>query len=296
MGGARAPRAPAPPRRPTIATPSPRTSDTSSPALSLAALEGWHRALAEAHARCRQPGFTEALIAAIDRLVPTESTLVILEDARQAPRLLYQRGIPPEGRDRILGRYFSRGYLLDPFCLAVDQGLGEGFHHLAEIAPDDFFRSEYYRVYYLEAGSVEDCYFLLDLAPGQRISICLYHGLSAAPFTQPELDTLRALAPMVLALGHHHWQTADTPPADASPNPLTDRLRGAFQRFGAERLTEREQQVCRLLLRGHSAKSSARELDISPETVRMHRKNLYAKFAVSSQAELFSIFIDWIDR
>lgn len=228
--------------------------------------------------------------------MPTESALVILEDARQAPRLLYKRGIPPQGRDRILGRYFSRGYLLDPFCLAVDQGLGEGFHYLAEIAPDDFFRSEYYRVYYLEAGSVEDCYFLLDLAPGQRISICLYHGLSATPFTSEELDTLRTLAPVIQALGHRHWQTADPPPSDATPNPLTEHLRGAFQRFGADRLTEREQQVCRLLLRGHSAKSSARKLDISPETVRMHRKNLYAKFAVSSQAELFAIFIDGIDH
>ncbi|WP_136247075.1 helix-turn-helix transcriptional regulator [Halomonas borealis] len=285
------------PRRFTIAIPSPRdTADTPPPELTLAALERWHHALAEADERCHEPDFAEALIAAIDCLVPTESALVILEDARQAPRLLYQRGIPAEGHDRILGRYFSRGYLLDPFCLAVDQGLAEGFHHLGEIAPDDFFHSEYYRVYYLEAGAVEDCYFLLDLAPGQRISLCLYHGLSATPFTRPELETLRALAPMILNLGHRHWQPADPPPIDASPNPLTDLLRGAFRRFGADRLTEREQQVCRLLLRGHSAKSSARELDISSETVRMHRKNLYAKFAVSSQAELFAIFIDWIDR
>ncbi|MDR5868455.1 helix-turn-helix transcriptional regulator [Halomonas koreensis] len=248
--------------------------------------------------RCGGDGFAEALVAAIDALVPIESALVILEDARAAPRLIYKRGIPARSRDRILDRYFSRGYLLDPFCLAVDQGLGEGFYRLADIAPDDFFRSEYYRVYYLEAGSVEDCYFLLDLAPGQRISICLYHGLSASPFTRGELETLRALAPAILALGRRHWQSDDVP-AEAdhpSPSPPAPRLRDAFDRFGEDRLTERERQVCQLLLRGHSAKSSARRLEISPETVRMHRKNLYAKFEVNSQSALFAIFIDWIDR
>ncbi|MDL4861340.1 LuxR C-terminal-related transcriptional regulator [Halomonas elongata] len=299
MGGAGATLAPALPRRPIITTPSPHTPDTPSPGLSLAALEGWHSALAEAHARCRQPGFTEALIAAIDRLVPTESTLVILEDARQAPRLLYQRGIPPEGRDRILGRYFSRGYLLDPFCLAVDQGLAEGFYHLDDIAPDNFFNSEYYRVYYLEAGSVEDCYYILDLTPERRISISLYNGLTATPLTSTQRAILQTLDPMVRTLARYHWQNlderVDTLPPPFAPSPGGGKLREAFLRFGEDRLTMREREICHLLLRGHSAKSSARELSISPETVRLHRKNLYAKFDIGSQSALFAIFLDWLD-
>ena len=59
-------------------------------------------------------------------------------------------------------------------------------------------------------------------------------------------------------------------------------------------LTEREREIAHLLLRGHSVKSSARVLEISPETVRMHRKNLYTKLEISSQAELFALFIDWL--
>jgi DNA-binding CsgD family transcriptional regulator len=50
------------------------------------------------------------------------------------------------------------------------------------------------------------------------------------------------------------------------------------------------------LLRGHSVKSSAKVLEISPQTVCMHRKNLYTKLAVNSQAELFALFIDWLTR
>ena len=43
-------------------------------------------------------------------------------------------------------------------------------------------------------------------------------------------------------------------------------------------------------------KSTAQELGISPETVRMHRKNLYLKLDINSQSELFAQFIGWLRR
>ncbi|MFS9669593.1 hypothetical protein Q6291_32860, partial [Klebsiella pneumoniae] len=78
----------------------------------------------------------------------------------QPPHLLYQQGIPRAYQDEIIHRYFSRGYLLDPFCLAVDKGLAEGFYHLAQIAPDDFFNSEYYKTYYLRSGGAQESYYI----------------------------------------------------------------------------------------------------------------------------------------
>ena len=39
-------------------------------------------------------------------------------------------------------------------------------------------------------------------------------------------------------------------------------------------------------------KSIAEKLFISEHTVSLHRKNLYAKLKLTSQAELFSLFID----
>ena len=49
-----------------------------------------------------------------------------------------------------------------------------------------------------------------------------------------------------------------------------------------------------MILRGHSVKSTASQMSISPETVRMHRKNLYLKLEVGSQSELFALFIEWL--
>ena len=55
-------------------------------------------------------------------------------------------------------------------------------------------------------------------------------------------------------------------------------------------------EISQLLLRGHSSKSVARELDIAPGTVMVHKRNLFAKLNISSQYELFSLFIDELGK
>ncbi len=265
-------------------------------------LQRWNTALVAMADACGSDAFADTLTAAITTLAPIESLLIILESEDKPPRLLYQHGIPDASRERVIDRYFSRGYLLDPFCFAVDQGLRQGFYHLADIAPDHFFESEYYRVYYLDAGSVEDCYYILDLAPGRRISISLYNGISASPLDRDSLAILRTLEPVVRRYVFQHWgqrrppSSGDDEPGSHERARFNQRLREAFLSFGEGLLTQREREVCHLLLKGHSAKSSARALHISPETVRMHRKNLYSKLDAGSQADIFSSFIDWLKR
>ncbi|MHC3128084.1 hypothetical protein OB03_12720 [Brevundimonas sp. GN22] len=53
----------------------------------------------------------------------------------------------------------------------------------------------------------------------------------------------------------------------------------------AERLTPREAELLSLFSRGHSYKSAARELGISPLTVGDHVKAIYRKLAVNSRSE-----------
>ena len=73
---------------------------------------------------------------------------------------------------------------------------------------------------------------------------------------------------------------------------MHQRLTQCFDRFGEGTLTQRERQITQLLLRGHSSKSVARELDIAPGTVMVHKRNLFSKLGITSQYELFSLFID----
>lgn len=52
------------------------------------------------------------------------------------------------------------------------------------------------------------------------------------------------------------------------------------------RLTEREEQVLRLIIEGKSNKEIAAELGISPKTVSVHRTNIMTKFKVQNTVEL----------
>lgn len=64
-----------------------------------------------------------------------------------------------------------------------------------------------------------------------------------------------------------------------------------FQSFGQEVLTKRERSVVRMILTGHSSNAITLNLGISLPTVKTHRRNIYAKLQISSQAELFSLFV-----
>jgi DNA-binding NarL/FixJ family response regulator len=50
-------------------------------------------------------------------------------------------------------------------------------------------------------------------------------------------------------------------------------------------LTAREHDVLALLVRGHSYKMAAAQLEIGVETLRFHIKNIYAKLHVNSKSE-----------
>jgi DNA-binding CsgD family transcriptional regulator len=97
---------------------------------------------------------------------------------------------------------------------------------------------------------------------------------------------------VVIAAAERHWRglsqrfdaAPETPPAETT-------LREAFAAFGRHRLTQREGEVVAMVLRGHSSEAIATALKIAPGTVKIHRKNIYAKLGIGSQAELFSLFL-----
>nr|WP_255493832.1 helix-turn-helix transcriptional regulator [Pseudomaricurvus sp. HS19] len=69
-------------------------------------------------------------------------------------------------------------------------------------------------------------------------------------------------------------------------------VEGRLRSFGAELLTEREQDVAQLMLRGCKTTEIANLLGITESTIKVHRKHLYAKLQINSQAELFGLFMD----
>ena len=111
-------------------------------------------------------------------------------------------------------------------------------------------------------------------------------------FADEECGMLGLLSSWVLALMQQHWQQRSQRLLPAAPQEeMATQIRDALSHFGASVLSERELEIARLILRGYSSKAMAERLAISPETIKVHRRHLYAKLDISSQPELFSLFI-----
>ena len=65
---------------------------------------------------------------------------------------------------------------------------------------------------------------------------------------------------------------------------------------GEDLLTGREREVTQLVLRGHSAKSIANLLGITPGTVNIHRGKIYQKFGISGQGDLLFLFFSKLSQ
>ncbi|MFC6978671.1 helix-turn-helix domain-containing protein [Microbulbifer taiwanensis] len=98
---------------------------------------------------------------------------------------------------------------------------------------------------------------------------------------------MRSLFPLVKSLLRKWMQDRDTAESESFGN----RLDSALENFGTSVLTRRECEVLHMTMRGHSIKSMAERLDASVDTIKTHRKHIYTKLDITSQSELFYLFI-----
>jgi DNA-binding CsgD family transcriptional regulator len=92
----------------------------------------------------------------------------------------------------------------------------------------------------------------------------------------------------VLSAMRRHLQLM--PPEGATAEPVAGDLATLLDRFDA-RLSVREIETARLILQGFSSKAIAQHMGISPETVKVHRRNVYHKLNVTGHGELFALVL-----
>ncbi len=194
--------------------------------------------------------------------------------------------------------YLKGPYLLDPFFKACDRRVDTGLYRLRDIAPDRFYQSEYYRSYYVQTGLSEEICYTIYLLNGVSVAISLMRAGGKPKFSAREFKLLERVAPIVNSLAQHHWQDVHNQfEADPSAFETVENhtiIENTVSALFSPRITPRETQVVAQVLEGHSSDSIARSLGISVGTVRIHRRNVYAKLDISSQQELFSIFFQTI--
>jgi len=183
--------------------------------------------------------------------------------------------------------YLSGAYLLSPFYdYGVTQGK-EGVATLDEIVPDDFYHSAYYEGYFRQSKLVDETCFCVQGKDNNVYLLSLGRTKSLPKFSGRVLERLRELYPIFSSAVKKHDQTQSLPERHSHLA-----IKEYIAQFGMDVLTPREHEVTLLLIRGYSSKAAARMLDISYETERVHRKNIYQKLGVNSQQALLAKIFD----
>ncbi len=242
------------------------------------------------------PALPQALADLLRQVAPFTYTVVFGYIGSDRPLDLYD-DFPPGKRKIFVTDYQAGPYLLDPFYLAATRPVAPGLYRLRDMAPDRFYQGEYYRNYYAQTGLAEEIAYFIDLPDRTMIALSLMRAEKT--FSQREFAALRAVFPFVAAIAQRHWGAAGLASgAEARPPGLRRDRRTVthdVSSFGIGILTAREREVAEFTLKGHSAESAGQILGISPGTVRIHRRNIYAKLRINSQGELFSLFLATLD-
>ncbi|WP_146256054.1 helix-turn-helix transcriptional regulator [Aestuariivirga litoralis] len=244
-------------------------------------LEQWSRAVADIAAAQRGPSFVPALLASVKRLVDFDFVMVFAYAGTARPLTLADT-LDAQRHGIIAEDYADGPFLLDPFFRLVEEGRRTGCYRLHDIAPDHFRRSEYFRIHYGRTGIGEEIGVFFDIGGGLTGVTSFGRWDSSPPITRADLDLLRALEPAIGALCAAHWSNLHARREPPQPRTAQPSLAS---------LTLREREIITMVLRGHSTESIAMQLGISPGTVKIHRKNIYRKLKVSTQAELFAAFL-----
>jgi len=234
--------------------------------------------------------FPESLVYAIEGLTHLDNGLIVFYGKNTKPVNIYDNA-EESLRYQNIDAYFEGAYLLDPYYRAGLEGIETGLYHLSDISPPGFYNSEYYKRFFRSSMISDEVGFIVHLEENCFANVSLVNLFGSPAFSKTEINRLRLALPVVRDIlekyrGHQKEQVGEDAPQ------LHSQLEAALSVFGSSVLTRRECEIVRMYLHGHSTKSIAERLFISDHTVSLHRKNLYAKLKVSSQAELFHLFIE----
>jgi DNA-binding CsgD family transcriptional regulator len=270
-----------------------KPSRTNIPGQAAAALWAWSLPFARSIQAVGTPDFWPHLESTIATLVQFDICMVFAYCGSARPFIVYDN-LPPALAQLVVHDYLLGPYLLDPFYNALCQGKTTGTARLREIATDRFMQSDYFIHHYQKLGISDEFGFFIPTPDRINLILSITRSTGQALFSAADRRLLTAIEPMVRALasGQRVNPLSGGQPDAATFSPATgDGLLPALAGFGTDLLTSRESEIVDLILKGHSTNSIAATLRISSGTVKTHRKNIYRKFALSSQAELFSLFI-----
>ena len=254
-------------------------------------LSKWNRDLSRAIGALGTDQFFPALVAAINGQVKIDYPQFWLYHNELPPRVLYH-DIPEEAVASQIDSYLEGPFREDPFFQTSMDRPRSKIYRLSRITAGKLQQSDYYLDYYSDTGTVDEAIYLSKLQGGNVINFSMMRLPKNGVVSEEEYERLYILAEPVSELLKSHSVHGDFSTTYLIQPGIDHQIDLAFQTFGSSLLSPREKDVLELMLRGYGTNVSAERLGIALETVRRHRKGIYRKLDVSSQTDLFSLFIN----
>lgn len=241
--------------------------------------------------------FYRAMAHFLRRCIAYDNVIVIIFQGTATPSVLYREIHGPDVFSFVEEQYLPAAYLLDPiYHFHLNRG-APGLYRLLDMAPDQFRRSRYYKWYYGKIGITDEISVILPAGDNATLTISMGKDVSSDQLFSPKAEeTLRRYESVIMALLKAHLAAQETPvPVKTESQSITDSLIAAMRSLHNVTLSRRQAEVALLILQGHSSPSIGLHLDISPQTVKVFRKQLYGKCNLSSQAELFALMMPLLE-
>ena len=190
---------------------------------------------------------------------------------------------------RVIAPYISRPaiYEADPVIATFRDSDADGICNLAELRDAAFYNSTYYKEYYRDTLLEDETGVNLRLGATNRLVI----SLGSRDRQLPDVSHREAMAqwlPCISALCRRHWQLRKSgrPIAPAELAPAAPHRLCGQAALDSAGLSAREQQILDGVMAGRSNKLLARELGLSPETIKTYRRRMLKKLDVGSSRDL----------
>ncbi len=261
----------------------------------------WDRHLARMIERVDSDELPAQLVAGLSGLISFTMATMFIMRGQSRPICIYENF--PDSINKIgIENFVSGTYVLNPVYRAHLNGIKQGVHRFRDLAPDDYFSSGFTETHKVILAPDEEIAHLTEgwprgfeelviVAPigDVTVEIDLYRRYKDGGFSQANIDILSSRMQVIGAIMIKFWQLRSD---KLAPNPRDNSINDIYDGFGADVLSLREREVIQYVLRGHSSGSIALNLDVSVTTIKTHRKRAYSKLKISSQSELFSMFLN----
>ena len=241
-----------------------------------------------------RPEFYAAVTSFLRSLIDAEVGIALQYSIDQRPQYVAIQAAAALRRGAREAVYIDGPYVLDPVYQMYQRGVPDGVYAMSSYVPDDFYQSEFYQAFFRNTRLVDTLDVLWRIDARRSMAFCLGREEGTPPFAEAELALVRHVLPLMFAAMRRHHETVLPAPHDEDDRMVHRKVESTMANFGASLLTKREREVVFYMLSGYSSEQTAERLNTAEGTIRNQRKSIHRKLETSSQAELFSLFIQCI--